>query len=91
MRCKLTRIRSTNRNLRTDEIVGGCSFKPTEGSSFVMAAEPLNPSAHVRVIETTPIVTLIASEGEKVIEFQTRNTLYRWERLENAADPGTQV
>ncbi len=81
MKCRLTRINSVHQNLRTDEIVGGCPEAPRMGALFLMTAKSLDPAKHVRLVETTRIVKVTSSEEGKVIEFETKNSIYKWEHL----------
>ena len=81
MKCRLTRLNSVHRNLRTDEVVGICPFKPRVGVPFMLSGKPLNPNAHVRLVETTKIIKATPSEEGKVIEFETENSVYKWEHL----------
>lgn len=81
MKCRLTRLNSVHRNLRTDEIVGGCPEKPRVGASFGMTASPLDPDAHVRLVDTTKVIKVTPSEEGRVIEFETKNSIYKWEHL----------
>ena len=81
MKCRLTRLNSVHRNLRTDEIVGGCSGRPVTGAPFIMTSTLLDSNAHVRLTETTRVTKTTSSEAGKVIEFETKNSIYKWEHL----------
>ncbi len=81
MKCRLTRLNSVHRNLRTDEIVGGCPYAPVAGAPFIMTSTPLDPAADVRLIETTRVTKTTFSGAGRVIEFETKNSIYKWEHL----------
>lgn len=50
-----------------------------------MHAPPLDPDADIRLVSTTPIVTLVPAEDDAdVYVFETENSVYKWERLPNA-------
>ena len=83
MECRLTRLNSVHRNLRTDEIVGECPYAPVKGAPFYMSASPLDPAADVRSIVTTRVTKTTSSEAGGVIEFETKNSVYKWEHPVN--------
>lgn len=85
MRCRLTKEHSVHQNLRTPVIEGGCDEPPRFGRPFRMHAPPLDPDADIRLVSTTPIVTLVPAEDDAdVYVFETENSVYKWERLPNA-------
>lgn len=77
--CRLTKIKSTHSNLRTDVIVGFCLGAPKMGESFTMFAPPLVTQADLRVITTTE-VQAIAQIGQ-TYDFNTMNSTYKLELL----------
>lgn len=80
MKHKLTKLKSNHNNLRTDEVIGNVFFPPAVGSSLVMFSEPLDKTASIRSIQTSTIQEIYElSPG--VIEFKTRNSNYRLEKL----------
>ena len=81
-RCRLTRLVSAHRNLRTNEIEGSCDFKPEAGQPFSMIAAPLNSGYSFRAIQTTEVLEVL-EEGQ-VIKFKTVNSDYKWEPVERA-------
>lgn len=79
---KLTRIKSDHSNLRTDTVDGECEELPKTGKSFVMTGPPLNPDAVMRVVETSEVLLVDWTEYEdKIIDFNTMNSMYRLEIL----------
>ena len=85
MRCRLTRLGSVHRNLRTNVVVGNCAFAPIQGLAFIMTGKPLNPNATFRFVQTSRIDRVTPSEKEDALEFQTQNSVYKWERLAKQA------
>ena len=87
MNCRLVRLKSAHRNLRTDTITGTSEEIPTKGKRFVMTAEPLNPDFSVRVIETTEVTWIRNTPGGALFTginsmvFQTENSTYRLDLL----------
>ena len=81
MHCRLTRLSSIHQNLRTDKVAGDCLEVPAEGHPFTMTGKPLDPTKHVRLIETTPITRVLLPNDGQIIEFATKNSTYRWEHL----------
>lgn len=78
---RLIKIDSTHSNLRTDKIDGYYLDKPVEGLSFKFYSKPLNSNADMRIITTTPIKKVL--ESNNLIEFKTKNSLYRLELNED--------
>ncbi len=55
-----------------------------------MFAPPLDPGAHVRLVETTPVETLVPVDDDAdLYVFETENSVYKWERLPDAAGSGS--
>lgn len=75
MRAKLTRIQSSHRNLRTDEMVGSISKVPEVGEECVIFGEPLTPGALARMIHTTKIGR-VEKKSSGRYEFWTKNSHY---------------
>jgi hypothetical protein len=73
MKVRLTKLQSTNTNLRTNEVVGETDCWLTVGSPFVMTATPL-VCGDVRIIETS-LVTEV-TEYPHGWEFKTINSTY---------------
>jgi hypothetical protein len=76
---KLTKIKSSHKNVRTDEIVGFTYALPQEGEPFCLLSKGL--SMGVRVIKTTPVKNL------KEESFTTENSEYGFEVVEDKIDP----
>jgi len=76
---KLTKIRSSHENLRTDEIVGFCNELPILDLTFVMYGEGLELKEAVRIVTTTR-VQHVETIGN-IINFGTENSLYKLELL----------
>jgi len=79
MKAKLTRIKSTHNNLRTDEVIGETDDLPIVGESFSMSGEGIEFGT--RLIFTTPVKNL-EKIGEKIYIFSTKNSEYKLEFLE---------
>lgn len=80
---KLTKIRSTHSNLRTDEIEGYTPRMPEAGEAFVMMALPLYKSLQegfMREIKTT-MVQRVMEDEDGSLRFETRNSQYKLEKL----------
>jgi hypothetical protein len=83
MKCRLT-LHATDHDkdpLRTKEVIGFCDHEPIEGQPFRMHAAPLDPDAHIRMIDTSVIQERDASDNGHKIEFRTENSNYTWEFL----------
>lgn len=88
MKCKLTKIRSTHSNLRTDEILGETLCLPVAGMCFVLDSDALSPipvdmpegSYYLRRIMTTPVQSVERMENEYL--FVTENSTYKLELLD---------
>lgn len=84
IKVKLIRLQSTHMNLRTPEIIGMTPALPAEGESFMLYAEPLDPSMDLRLVRTTPVVEISNSPG--AMEFKTANSTYRLEYLKQQSE-----
>lgn len=85
MKVLLTRMRSTNHNLRTNTVEGTCNRLPTVGQPFLMFSEPFNKGhegTHIRIIETS-VVKLVHEELDDSVKFETENSLYNLIILED--------
>lgn len=71
----MTRLDSSHQNLRTDSVEGDAPRLPAIGRRFVMAAPPLDPAADIRLVETSPVMT-VSNDG-----FTTLNSRYKLEVL----------
>lgn len=61
--------------MRTKAVEGFFRSQPFVGQPFYFFAEPLDPNADIRVIETSPVVE--KSDISNGYEFKTANSLYR--------------
>ena len=73
MQITLTRLNSTNKNLRTNVVVGETDELPIIGKSFLMTAPPLE-SGNLRVIATSPVKSVGSIDGK--FRFSTENSEY---------------
>lgn len=73
MRAKLTRIKSSHQNLRTDEVVGELLYLPEIGGPIRMAAEGLEFGT--RVIVTSPVIDIEQPDDSTYI-CETANSIY---------------
>lgn len=80
MQGKLTRLGSTNDNLRTSTIEGSFQELPEVGKTFEMLAASLTPGHTCRYIGTSPVVTVGNEDGKFL--FTTQNSFYRLEITE---------
>ncbi len=74
---RLTKIKSSHSNLRTDVIEGETRALPAIGSGFVMFGKGLEYGT--RMVYTTAIQSLIRTGDE--IQFETANSTYLLEVL----------
>jgi hypothetical protein len=81
MKGKLTRVNSSHKRLRTDEVVGDFEDLPCEGYCFEMSAPPLDPKMDIRWIVTSPVQKIELDDG-KMYRFATENSTYKLEVLE---------
>lgn len=65
MKCKLTKVKG-GKALRTDTVEGSCVAFPEEGACFEMIAQPLDPLASFRAVNTSPIVKLVLKKRDLV-------------------------
>ncbi len=70
----LRKIESNHSNLRTPEVVGTATNLPEIGEPFIMYAPPIDQQASVRVIRTSPVVTVDGTRSQTM--FRTENSLY---------------
>ena len=71
----LKKIESTHKNLRTDEVKGGCYYLPEVGSRFAMYTDkPLDPDMDMRFVYTSVVQEVRTVEDE--IVFKTENSIY---------------
>lgn len=78
---KLTKVKSTHTNLRTDTVEGTAFALPEVGDSFAMFGEPLDPNVgNMRGVYTTEIKSCERIGNE--FQFTTLNSTYRLEVLE---------
>jgi len=76
---RLTKVRSNHTNLRTNTVEGETVSLPEKGKSFTLIADPLNPNADFRSVETTAI-ELVEKMGSEFM-FHTQNSTYKLEVL----------
>ena len=79
MNAKLTKIRSTHSNLRTDTVVGFTTALPEVGKVFVMFAPPIDPAATFRQVTTTLVKHVEVIDN--TYRFVTENSTYQLEIL----------
>lgn len=78
---KLTKIKSTHSNLRTDTVEGVTYGLPEVGKGFTMFGEPLDPNVgNMRGVYTTEIKVCDRTGNEFM--FVTENSTYKLEVLE---------
>ena len=77
---KLTRLGSTNDNLRTSDVVGSFAELPEVGKTFEMLADSLTAGCTCRYVGTSPVVTVGNEDGKFL--FTTQNSFYRLEIIE---------
>jgi hypothetical protein len=79
MRCRLTRVQN-GAGLRTDQVEGDCQFPPTPGTMFAMLSEPLDQDMDVRLVRTSPVVSL----GDNGMFTTETGSHYKFEVLSGA-------
>ena len=72
----LTRINSSHKNLRTDEIEGLFQEIPVVGQRFRIAGEPLDKASSVRLVITSPVEEVRLHPEKGSLEFWTGNSHY---------------
>lgn len=70
----LRKIETNHQRLRTETVQGDFEKLPVVGESFVIASEPLDPAATIRIV-TTSVVQKIEQRGYD-ITFHTLNSVY---------------
>ncbi len=78
---KLTKVRSSHSNVRTNEMEGEAISLPCVGQSFVLIGKSLEFEGGGRIIETTPIEKVEKMNNEYL--FHTANSTYKLEVLNN--------
>lgn len=78
----LTKLSSTNQNLRSTTVEGIASALPEEGCSFRVIAKSLTPGGLFRLVETSKIVEVTKNEAGQ-IDFKTENSHYCLDILPN--------
>jgi hypothetical protein len=76
-RVKLTKINSTNDNVRTNEVAGVASTLPVIGLRFQMLSAPLE-TGNVRYVDTSPIQNIFKVD-DKTQTLHTMNSIYELE------------
>ena len=79
-RVLLTKVESTNKNLRTNTVEGQTIELPQEGKGFFLIGEALTSGATARFIQTSEIVS-VKKIGDSVYIFKTLNSTYNLEVL----------
>lgn len=79
-KCSLRVISSNHSRVRTNKMKGFCIAIPTIGEVFEIFGPPLDVEKNIRVITTTPVVSIEEMHvgKDKIIKFKTRNSLYEW-------------
>ncbi len=73
----LRKVSSTHSNLRTDEVYGHAAALPIVGEPFVMFADPIDPTAAVRIVKTSLVrLTTTTDIGFTTYYFETENSKY---------------
>jgi hypothetical protein len=83
LKVKLTRIRSNHNFLRTSEIVGKTAHIPEVGEEFMLFAPPLETKIGFRTVRTTKIRECLYDKGARKFIFQTANSLYALQVLDD--------
>lgn len=78
---KLTKIESTHKRLRTNEIVGKTPGIPEVGENFMIFGESLTKGAAFRQVTTTQIQSCAWFPETKKFVFKTLNSTYELEIL----------
>ena len=74
---KLTRLGSTNDNLRTSDVFGSFAELPEVGKTFEMLADSLTAGCTCRYVSTSPVASVGNEDGKYL--FTTQNSFYRLE------------
>jgi len=80
MKIKLSKLLSTNNNLRTHVILGACVVLPIVGRSFEIISGSLTPDKDYRYIGTSE-VTSVNNISDNEYVFITANSTYRLQVL----------
>ena len=73
--CRLERIRSNHDNMRADTLEGHTTRLPILGEPFTLLCAAEDPSAPMRYLRTTKVLTIETLAG--VYTFTTRNSVYK--------------
>ena len=76
MQYKLKKISDNKNNLRTEEVIGESLLPPSEGDSFTLIGAALHVDASHRLVSTSIIVTIEATDDPKKIVIHTLNSTY---------------
>jgi hypothetical protein len=85
VKVRLIRVHSNHNNLRTNEVIGLTPKLPHEGESFVIWSDALETDGGYRQVITTPVEEIVFDAASQII-FNTKNSQYRVEVLEEAQD-----
>lgn len=77
IKCKLTKLESTNENLRTNEIIGETNKLPEVGFNFHIVSTPIDKSFSYRKVSTSEVQYVIKEENFYI--FDTHNSKYKLE------------
>ncbi len=77
MKVRLTKIKSTHKNLHFDYYTGSCDEMPEVGKSFVMFTHQEG------LLYTSPVLSYEVSFKDKEMTFETKNSTYKLTLLEN--------
>jgi hypothetical protein len=74
----LEKIKSTHQRLRSDRIDGIAPGVPKVGECFYMGSSPIDPSADMRLVRTSPVKKVESKKGpiKTIYDFETENSTY---------------
>jgi len=72
---RILKLSDNENELRTDHMDGEFKAKPKVGKRFVIMGEPLTAGASVRMISTSPVVSI--AKINNGWELETENSKYR--------------
>lgn len=79
---KITRIDSSNQNLRTQSVSGICKNLPMPTEQFKMISKSLTKQGEIRLIETSQIKSITTNNNGSIYEFETLNSHYEIEQIQ---------
>lgn len=72
----LTKLESNHDRVRTKTVMGFARELPVVGEPFTMFSDPLDPSANIRMVSTTPVLRTL-DPCNAPSEFWTVNSHYQ--------------